>query len=430
MKQPFSIIPDPQRAFLVGLALPGVTRQEAEDSLNELASLALTAGAEVAGRAIQERPAAHPATFVGSGKAEEIARSVEETGANLVIVDDDLSGVQAKNLEKMIGQRVVDRSGLILDIFALRARSAEAMTQVELAQLEYTLPRLVRQWSHLERQEGAIGTRGPGETQLETDRRAIWRRIDQLKRDLERIARQRSVRRRSRERFFKAALVGYTNAGKSTLFNALTSAEVLVEDRLFATLDAAIRAVQLDGERILVADTVGFIRKLPHHLVASFRSTLEESLDADLLIHVVDASHPRFEEQMQTVENTLKDLDVAATPVLTVFNKVDRLPDLGLITELKTRHPDAVWISALKGMGLVTLKRELAVRLQSRETEFEVRVPIRDGRMLASVYEHARVVARTETDDSVILTCRGRTEAVQQVLRIVQPYGSESPSDE
>jgi GTP-binding protein HflX len=294
------------------------------------------------------------------------------------------------------------------------------MTQVELAQLEYSLPRLVRQWSHLERQEGAIGTRGPGETQLETDRRAIRRRISQLKRDLDRIARQRETRRRSRDRFYKAAIVGYTNVGKSTLFNALTSAEVLVEDRLFATLDASIRAVQLEGERILIADTVGFIRKLPHHLVASFRSTLEESLDADLLLHVVDASHPRFEDQMRTVEDTLKELDVAGTSVLTVFNKADRLPDLGLISDLSTRHPQAVWISALKGMGLVALRRELSVRLQSRETEFEVRVPIRDGRMLAAVYEHSRVIARTETDEEVVLRCRAKAEAVQQVMNLVR----------
>ncbi len=264
-----------EQAFLVGVVRPGVRREEVLEHVEELALLADTAGAEVVGREIQTIRAPNAAFFIGTGKVREIAQKAEALGADVILFDDDLTPVQAKNLEKVIKRRVVDRSGLILDIFARRARTREAQLQVALAQLEYLLPRLTRQWTHLERQEGVIGTRGPGETQLETDRRLISKRIEILKHELEKISRQRKVRRERRAHFRKVALVGYTNAGKSSLLNALTKAKAFVEDRLFATLDTTIRALPISSqEKVLLIDTVGFIRKLPHHLVASFRSTL------------------------------------------------------------------------------------------------------------------------------------------------------------
>ncbi len=328
-----------------------------ERSLEELARLTDTAGARVLGTVRQKRGTIHPATFIGKGKLDEVKATVEAADADMVIFDDDLSPAQMRNLEKALGRKVVDRSELILDIFARRARTRESRLQVELAQLEYMLPRLTGMWKHLERQAGGIGTRGPGETQLETDRRLIRERIARLKRELEAVERERETQRRRRRREFRAAIVGYTNAGKSTLFNALTRARVFVEDRLFATLDATTRQlVSPTRQVVLLTDTVGFIRKLPHHLVASFHSTLVEAIEADLLLHVVDASDPDFRRQIAAVDEVLEEILETPRPTTLVFNKIDRLGDPTVVEGLRVEYPDSFAVSARTGEGLDPLR--------------------------------------------------------------------------
>jgi GTP-binding protein HflX len=347
--------PRPERALLVGHA--GRDAAKLARSLDELALLADTAGATVFGSLVQRRGSIHPGHFIGKGKLAELQALVAEHDADLVIFDDDLSPAQVRNLEKAVDRKVVDRSELILDIFAKRARTREARLQVELAQLEYTLPRLTGMWKHLERQAGGIGTRGPGETQLETDRRLVRERIARLKRELAAVERERETQRRRRRREFRAALVGYTNAGKSTLFNALTRANVYVENRLFATLDATTRQmVNRDRQIALVTDTVGFIRKLPHHLVASFHSTLVEAIEADQLLHVVDVSEPDFRAQMAAVDEVLEGLLETARPTTLVFNKVDRLGDEALAAGLEVEYPGSFVVSARTGEGLDALR--------------------------------------------------------------------------
>jgi GTP-binding protein HflX len=342
-----------RRALLVGVALPGQPAWEVDDHLDELEALADTAGAEVVGRALQSRKAPDPKLFIGGGKAESVAAEVVAAGADLVIFDDDLTGSQSKNLADVLKVEVLDRSGLILRIFEQRARSREARTQVELARLRYELPRLARRWGHLSRQAGGVGVRGgEGETQLEADRRMLRRRITQLERDLEKIEKMRRVQRRGREGVPVVALAGYTNAGKSTLFNRLTHDGTLAEDRLFATLDARLRRGVLgaDGAPVVFADTVGFIRKLPHHLVASFRSTLDEVVAADLVLHVIDRSHPRWEDQKAVAEEVLGELGVDPDRVIVVWNKIDRLP------AVERRAPEGgVAISAATGEGIGAL---------------------------------------------------------------------------
>jgi GTP-binding protein HflX len=317
------------RAYLVAADTPDALLP-AEESLQELAELAKTAGAEVIGAATQKLEHPHPATYIGKGKVDEVTEARKHLGANVVIFDDELSPSQQRNLERILGVKVIDRTALILDIFATRAQTREGRAQVELAQLQYLLPRLAGQWSHLERMEGAIGTRGPGETQIETDRRLIRGRIAKIRRDLEEVRTQRELyrRRRARNNMPVVALVGYTNAGKSTLMRALSGADVLAEDKLFATLDPVTRRISLpSGEVVLLTDTVGFIQKLPTQLVAAFRATLEELEEADLLLHVIDIAHPNAFEQTETVDATLKDLGVDAKPRLLALNKVDLLRD-------------------------------------------------------------------------------------------------------
>jgi len=350
-----------RRAFLVGVALPGQPAWEVDDHLDELEALADTAGAEIVGRAVQSRKAPDPKLFIGGGKAESVAAEATAAAADLVIFDDDLTGSQAKNLEEVLKREVLDRSGLILRIFEQRARSREARTQVELARLRYELPRLARRWGHLSRQAGGVGVRGgEGETQLEADRRMLRRRITQLERDLEKIEKMRRVQRRGREGVPVVALAGYTNAGKSTLFNRLTHDGTLAEDRLFATLDARLRRGVLGegGPPVVFADTVGFIRKLPHHLVASFRSTLDEVVAADLVLHVIDRSHPRWEDQKAVAEEVLGELGVDPDRVVVVWNKMDRLP------AGERRAPaDGVGISAETGEGLAELRAAIGAAL-------------------------------------------------------------------
>ncbi|MEK9138610.1 MAG: GTPase HflX, partial [Bacteroidota bacterium] len=349
-----------ERAILVGVATREAPRSKVEEYLEELALLADSAGADIVLTMIQERQHIDAAFYIGSGKADELAFLVEEKKIDIIIFDDDLSAVQVRNLQRIIKCKIVDRSGLILDIFASRARTSEAKTQVELAQLQYMLPRLTRQWTHLSKQFGGIGTKGPGETQIETDRRAIRHKISYLNTKLKRIAKERAEQRKGRENFPRVALVGYTNAGKSTLMNWFSKADVPVEDRLFATLDSTVRLVALSpAHRILLSDTVGFIRKLPHNLVASFKSTLEEVAEADILLHVVDVSHTLFEEQIAVVNETLEEIIVEPKPTIIVFNKIDKLANRNMIGYLSENHANAVFISAARSINMKALEDKI-----------------------------------------------------------------------
>jgi GTPase len=353
----------PERAILVGVATRDVTPKQAREHLDELGRLADTAGADIVARVLQRRPALDPSTLIGQGKAQEVAELVKQHEADLVIFDEDLTGSQAKKLESLIKAKILDRSGIILDIFAKHARTAESKIQVEVAQLEYMMPRLTRAWTHLSRQAGGggagIGLRGPGETQLETDRRAIRKRISDLKKKLVKLEDVRTAQRDRRRPTFHAALVGYTNAGKSTLMNALTRAGVDARDRLFATLAPTSRQLWLGaGRKAILSDTVGFIRKLPHGLVSSFKSTLAAASQATFLIHVVDASSSDFEEQMQITARILTELGLTETPRLTVFNKIDLL-DPERLAVLREQHPDAVFVSAEGKTGMEALRKQL-----------------------------------------------------------------------
>ena len=405
-----------EKAILVGVAGPNFSRWQTREHLEELALLADTAGANVIETIVQERKKIDTTYYIGRGKVEELNEMVEDLAADMLIFDDDLTPAQAKNIGNVVKKKVIDRSGLILDIFARRAKTREARTQVELAQLHYLLPRLTRQWTHLSRQVGGIGTRGPGETQLEVDRRMIRKRISSLEKDLEKIERQRSLRRKHRDRVFKAALVGYTNVGKSTLLQAMTSANVLVEDRLFATLDATVRALEIaKHESILLIDTVGFIRKLPHHLVASFKSTLEEAREADLLLHVIDVTHPQFEEQIETVNEVLKDLDLTDRDQLYVFNKVDQLETPGMIATLKEKYNPSVFISARRGMFLEEFKAALVKFSRTHEQESSVVLHSSQGRLLAKVYAMETVLERRDIEDKIELRFRTSHEKTAQL---------------
>lgn len=382
-----------------------------DEHLEELERLADTAGAAVVGSMVQRLAAPNPSTYIGRGKAEQLRELADRADASLLIFDEDLTPAQGVALEKQVGRRVMDRTELILDIFALRARTAEARLQVELAQLQYMRPRLKRMWTHLSRIQGGIGMRGPGETQIETDRRIIDRRIARLRRELQHIARSRTTRRKGRRDQYRVALVGYTNAGKSSMLRALSGSDLFVEDRLFATLDSATRVVDLgDGYRALVTDTVGFIRKLPHDLVASFRATLEEVVESDLLVHVVDSSAPGWERQVEAVEEVIHELGIWGRPTLMAFHKVDQLTheeEEGL----RARHPDAVLTSVREREGMAVLRSALLARVREQRPTVRLTVPATDGRTLAEAYRLAEVLERHETDSTVILTARA-TEAV------------------
>ena len=353
--------PHRERAILAGRETRA-RRGEPGELLTELRLLAETAGAQVRGDVLQRRGPVRASTFLSKGKIDEVRILSGEEQATLLLLDDDLSPAQSRNLGEQLNMKVVDRTGLILDIFSRRARSREARIQVELAQLEYLLPRLTRMWEHLSRLGGGIGTRGPGETQLEVDRRRIRERIAKLKRELERVVKERRVQRRGRRGSFKVSLVGYTNAGKSTLFNALTRANVYVEDQLFATLDPTTRVFSIGRDkRALLTDTVGFIRKLPSNLVASFRATLEEVTEADLLLHVVDATERDIDAHIQAVETVLESIGALGRPRLSVFNKADAVTDEVSMLGLRARYPGAVFVSALTREGLPEL-REATMR--------------------------------------------------------------------
>lgn len=341
--------PQTEKCVLIGVSSISQNRWQVEENLEELASLAKTAGAEVVRKIIQERNHFDSAYFIGRGKAEELSRYTTFDNIDLIIFDDELSPAQIKNLEEITEIKVIDRTALILDIFAAHARTREARTQVELAQLNYYLPRLSRQWTHLSRQVGGIGTKGPGETQLETDRRIVRARIAHLKRDLDKIKSQSVTQRKKSKNLIKVALVGYTNAGKSTLMNALTNASIHVADKLFATLDTTVRRLELAQDKtVLISDTVGFIRKLPHHLIASFQTTLAQTIEADILLHIVDLSNHVYEDQIKVVQGVLKDLKIDSKPTFLIMNKVDKIKNQEIIQRAKSKYSDAIFISAQK----------------------------------------------------------------------------------
>lgn len=414
-----------ERVFLTGIIPPGVLREEVEESVDELALLAESAGAEVCGRFYQSLKGYDPAYFIGKGKAAQIAEKIQGSGVDTIIFDDDLTPAQVKNLGTIINKKIIDRTGLILEIFAQNARTKEAKTQVELAQLQYILPRLTRQWKHLERQIGGIGVRaGMGETQLEVDRRLIRTRIKKLKEDLKSIDNQRAVSRKRRGHLFKATLIGYTNAGKSTLFNALTplsGTEILVADRLFATLDSTVRRLQLEDHQVmLLADTVGFIRKLPHSLIASFRSTFGVVQDADLLLNVIDVSHPNYEEHIKAVKNVLKEMNLDTKPVINIFNKIDLVKDGTVIQDAKQRYPDAVFVSALRGIGLRNVISVVSAAASARFSVKEFTLPIHDSKNIARLFNYGEVLDQTYNGGYTSLKVRLSLENAAKLTDIIK----------
>lgn len=391
---PTAIDAAPERAWLVACPSSDVPAALVEDSIRELRALAQTAGVEVAGEDLFRLRSIHPATYIGRGRAEKVARALGRHEASVVIFDEDLSPAQGRALEEQLGVRVVDRTQLILDIFAQRARTLEGRLQVELAQLHYLLPRLRGLWTHLERQKGGIGLKGPGEKQLELDRRRIEQRMTRIRERLQQVRLRRAELRRGRRRrgWALLTLVGYTNAGKSTLLNQLAAADVLADDQLFATLDPTTRQIGLPPHQpCLLTDTVGFIRKLPHHLVEAFKATLEEVNEADLLLHVIDASHPRVEEQLTAVENVLAALGARDKPLLAVFNKTDIERGHHQALRLAERFPHSVAISARTGEGLSHLLEAVADLLRSRVTRLRLSVPAADGRFVAHLYAIGKV---------------------------------------
>lgn len=398
--------PQTEKAILVGLYSAETDRTVATEHLDELEQLVLTAGGVTVRKILQNRLRPDPATYIGKGKLNDLASLAGTDQADLIVFDDDLSPTQTRNIQKATDAKVIDRSGIILDIFASRAKTAAAKMQVELAQLQYLLPRLTRLWTHLSRQKGGIGTKGPGETQIETDRRLIGKRIAVLKEKLEKLDRQRTTQRKGRESVPRAALVGYTNAGKSTLMNSLTSTNVLAEDKLFATLDATVRRLDLAGQPFLLSDTVGFIRKLPHNLIESFKSTLDEIREADILLHVVDGSSPVLDDYIAVVNSTLKELDVETKPVILVFNKVDQIDDPDRLSSLRTQYPNAVFISAFQKVGLKRLEEEIVRQMNKEFIIKSIRLSLNDHKMVASIHEFADVLDTRYEEDGIHVTFR------------------------
>jgi GTP-binding protein HflX len=384
-----------ERVLLIGVLLPGNEEWRVRDTLDELAQLAESAGAFVLERILVRQPKLKAGHFIGTGKAEELGEVAAEQKATMVVFDDDLSPVQGRNLESVLNVRVLDRTQLILDIFAMRAQTREGCLQVELAQHQYLLPRLRNMWTHLERQKGGIGLRGPGETQLEMDRRRIQDLIRTLKRDLELVRTRRAEQRRGRRRHGWAlvSLVGYTNAGKSTLLNQLSGASIYAQDQLFATLDPTTRQVELPTlEPMLMTDTVGFIQKLPTHLVDSFKATLEEVVEADLLLHVVDASHPQVEMQLDAVHQVLEEIGGLDKPMLYVFNKIDDESGARAAKRLLRRFPNTAAVSAKTGEGMETLFEGIAECLKDRTEELQLSIPLSEGRLLALLRERGVIL--------------------------------------
>ncbi len=410
-----------ERALLVGLIHGELSEEQVEEHLSELELLADTAGVEVVGSITQKLHRINPAWFIGKGKADQVINQAHELDINLIIFDDELSPGQIKNYHKLSSKiKIIDRSALILDIFRQHARSKEAKTQVELAQLEYLLPRLTRQWTHLERQMGGVGTRaGAGETQIEVDRRLIRDRIAKLKKELIRIDKERDIQGKRRRDVFRVALVGYTNAGKSTLMNALSGADVFIQDQLFATLDTTIRSVELDdAHRFLLSDTVGFIRKLPHHLVASFSSTLKEVVEADLILVVLDASHDQVEDHYETIESVLKDLGAADKDQLIVLNKIDQTAGERL-QSLKNSFNTGIMVSALEHLRLDQLLDAISSAMDSTFKTCEIEIPYTQGKDVSIAQERVEILERNYTESGIVLKIHGRSDLVDQIVATI-----------
>ncbi len=416
-----TISPQPkERAILIALSTGDYTREQIEEHLDELELLTDTAGAETIFKIMQERYRPDPAYYIGKGKAEEISQLIELNNIQLVIFDDDLNPTQVRNLEKLFEKKILDRSGLILDIFASHAKTREAKTQVELAQLEYMLPRLTRAWTHLSKQYGGIGTKGPGETQIETDRRIIRTRISKLKDNLHKIESQQITKSTSRREYLTATLVGYTNAGKSTLLNRLTNSDVLAEDKLFATLDSTTRSLELGkGKTILLSDTVGFIRKLPHNLVASFKSTLNVVRDADIIIHLIDVSHEYFEDHIRVVEQTLDELGANKKHQIKVFNKVDAINDKSRIEMVIHNHPGSILISAERGINVNNLKKNLIDVYEKHFVEQEIEIPNSNSKIIAQLYELSDVTSIKYLDDVAVIKFRANRSNQNKIMRLI-----------
>ena len=414
-----------EKAFLVGVILKGSSRVQIEEQLEELNFLAYTAGADIIGKFTQNRSRPDPATFIGKGKVETIINQASELDCNLIIFNDDISPTQINNLQKIAGEttKVIDRTGLILDIFTKHAKTKEAKTQVQLAQLEYFLPRLTRIWTHLERQMGGIGTRaGAGETQIEIDRRLIRNQIAKLKRELTAIEKQRKVQNNRRDNAFRIALVGYTNAGKSTLMNALTDADVLVQDQLFATLDTTTRKLENIevGIPVLLSDTVGFIRNLPHNLIASFRSTLGEIRDVDLLLKVFDASSDNIHEHIDTVEEVLKEIDMPNKTNIIVLNKIDAISDPQQLSGLKTRFKEASFISSLKNIGLKELSGRIEKTITSEFQKDVFHLSFKQTKLLDTIYTLTRVLKKKSDYNGIRLEVEGNRESLDKIRQIIE----------
>ncbi len=408
-----------EKALMVGVIHGNVDEATTYEHLEELELLADTAGAEVVGQVTQRLNKLNPQFLVGKGKADEIVGQAEALGAQLIIFDNDLTPAQAKNFMNLADNlKVIDRRALILDIFRQHARSREAKTQVELAHLEYLLPRLTRQWTHLERQMGGIGARaGMGETQIEVDRRLIRTRISKLKKELEKIDQERIVQSRGRKKFFRVALVGYTNAGKSTLMNVLSAADVYVQDQLFATLDTTIRQVDInDTHQILLSDTVGFVRKLPHGLVASFRSTLKEVIDADLLLLVLDASSPHVIDHLKTINNVLEEITAGDKRSLIVLNKIDLVEDINALNQLKQSFTEAVMISALDQLRMDDLLNSIQSIMDENFQTIEVDIPFSNGKIISEIQADTEVLDREYYDEGVRMTIKGPSSKIQKIL--------------
>mgnify|MGYP006418495031 FL=1 len=407
-----------EKALLVGVIHGTLDQNTVDEHLEELRLLAQTAGAKVIGEITQKLSRINPSFFIGSGKAEQIINQAKELGVSLIIFDDELSPGQIKNYTKLTEEvKVIDRSGLILDIFKQHAQTKEAKTQVELAQLEYMLPRLTRAWTHLERQMGGIGTRaGAGETQIEVDRRLIRTRISKLKQELGKIERERDTQSKRRGNQFKVALVGYTNAGKSTLMKAISGADVFIQDQLFATLDTTVRSVELDSSHaILLSDTVGFVRKLPHHLVASFRSTLKEVVDADLILLVLDASSSQVEDHYQTIISVLKELGADRHPIQIVLNKIDRNEAEEHINYLKRKYTEGIYVSALNSLRIDSLSQRIMEIMDENFQIVDLQFSYQDSKNMALAQEGVDVLERSYDDDGVRLKLKGASWRINQI---------------
>lgn len=423
MKQIYETANKKEKAIIAIFIQKGSNRDEAMDNLDELALLLDTAGAEVMEKIYQELETQSVSTLFGKGKIEELAVLIEEHQATMVVFDNELSPVQVRNLSNALKVKILDRSSIILDIFARNAKTLEAQLQVELAQNLYLLPRLSRMWTHLSKQYGGVGTKGPGETQIETDRRIIRKRIQILKDKLNTINVQNFEQRKSRQGIPRFALVGYTNAGKSTLMNALTNAGVYVEDKLFATLSTVVRQINLPSGKIgLLSDTVGFIRNLPHHLVASFRSTLAEASESDVILIVIDVSDNNFSKQIQTVVDTLNDLNIKEKPIIYVFNKIDKLEHLEHIKQIKGEYPNAVFISAKKNMNISELLNQMEKEYDRLSNFLELFIPYEKNSELNKIYRICKVIERKDTDDGTILKINFQTELDSHIRNLFGQY--------